>query len=81
MPRRYIDFSDRFLFWNHIRRIGGLISVVAVLFFCYCVWERVRSLRYVIFTNAASSQQEWRLGNTPVSFHEFESGIWYNLGK
>lgn len=79
MPRRYVDYADGFRYWNRISRIGSLISVLAVFFFGYCLWERVAADRHLIGVKSPSSQQEWNLKNLPVKFHEFESGTWYTF--
>lgn len=38
MPRRYVDYSDNFLFWNTISSLGSFISFGSIILFLYiCV--------------------------------------------
>jgi len=48
IPRRYIDYRDRILFWNVISSLGAFISFFATLFIMFIVWEALVSHRSVI---------------------------------
>lgn len=58
MPRRIGDYPDCFYFWNRIRSIGSIISVVAVLLFFYIVWESLVEERRVLGSWNSNSNLE-----------------------
>lgn len=70
IPRRYSDFPDIYLFWNLIARIGSLISVVAVTFFFFIIWESLARQRPTIASKASSSSLEL-LHCTPPTSHSY----------
>jgi cytochrome c oxidase subunit 1 len=39
MPRRYSDYPDSYLSWNIMASVGSMISVIAVLYFLFILWE------------------------------------------
>lgn len=58
MPRRYMDYSDGFIFLNQLSRLGSIISFLRVVIFVYLIWERLSCERLVVRINS------------PVSFSE-----------
>jgi hypothetical protein len=49
-----------------------------VVMFCYILWESIAAQRLLLWVVSPSSQQEWGLKDLPVSFHEFERGVWFH---
>lgn len=47
MPRRIPDYPDAFSGWNAISSFGSLVSVIAILLFCYIIYD--------LFVNQTSS--------------------------
>ena len=69
MPRRYIDYSDGFIFWNQISRIGRFISIVALIYFFWIIWDSITSERLVLFIGNPNSHIEWINTTFPTSHH------------
>jgi cytochrome c oxidase subunit 1 len=59
IPRRYSDYPDAYTTWNAISSIGSLISLAAVIFFLFILWERIITSRPALFTSSLSSSIEW----------------------
>lgn len=75
IPRRYSDYPDCFTSWNVISSIGSIISVIALLFFIYIIWEALVAQRPVIFSTHITSALEWR-DTLPLDFHNMpETGF------
>lgn len=70
IPRRYSDYPDIFLFWNQVSSLGGILSLISILFFVWILWESLLAQRKLIFTSYRSI--EWILG-TPPADHTFLS--------
>jgi len=70
IPRRYSDYPDVFIFWNIVSSIGSLLSLFAVIFFIYIVWEAlvIKSFNYNGYY--ISSSLEW-INNIPPLDHTF----------
>ena len=49
IPRKYVDYSDIFLFINKISSLGSLISFFRLLFFILILFDSLLSYRVVIF--------------------------------
>lgn len=48
LPRRYSDFPDSFTEWNTLSSLGSAISIVAVLWFIYVIYDAfVREIPFV----------------------------------
>lgn len=39
MPRRYMDYSDNFIFWNKICTLGSNITLVSLVLFFYIIFD------------------------------------------
>ncbi len=55
IPRRYSDYPDFFYIWNAISSFGRLVSLMAVFFFLFGVWEILSSKRFIINRNSQNS--------------------------
>ena len=51
MPRRYSDFPDTYFYWNIVRRVGSIISLIAILVFVGIIWEAITRHRPVIISS------------------------------
>nr|QBC73157.1 cytochrome c oxidase subunit I [Calliotropis micraulax] len=70
MPRRYSDYPDTFVKWNVVSSFGSMLSMVAVIFFIYILWESLASQRPVISSMHAPTSLEWGDKNMlPADFH------------
>jgi cytochrome c oxidase subunit 1 len=66
MPRRIPDYPDAFSGWNLISSFGSIISVVAILVFCYIIYD--------IFANQTScSNNPWYVPSFFTNTKEFIS--------
>uniref|UniRef100_A0AAU7VC20 Cytochrome c oxidase subunit 1 n=1 Tax=Stenopsocus wangi TaxID=3074950 RepID=A0AAU7VC20_9NEOP len=69
MPRRYSDYPDAYTSWNVVSSLGSTISVIAVIFFIFIVWESFLH-RVPAFNTYASSSIEWNQ-KLPPSEHSY----------
>nr|YP_010175303.1 cytochrome c oxidase subunit I [Friesea gretae]QSL98421.1 cytochrome c oxidase subunit I [Friesea gretae] len=78
MPRRYSDYPDSFSSWNSISTMGSYISLMAVIFFIYIIWESFSSDRPVMFNYFTNPNIEW-IHNLPPSDHTYSelNSIYY----
>lgn len=58
IPRRYSDYPDRFMFWNILATIGSIVSLIAVLYFLFILWEALVSHRPAFFTISIRTRLE-----------------------
>lgn len=70
IPRRYSDYPDSFLKWNMISSIGSIISLTAIIFLLYILWERFTSQRKAITGLNIQSSIEW-IQNLPPAEHRY----------
>nr|APX40422.1 cytochrome c oxidase subunit 1 [Cassida viridis] len=70
MPRRYSDYPDSFYFWNMISSIGSLISLMAIFYLIFIIWESFSAKRKSISSLSMTSSIEW-LQNFPPAEHSF----------
>jgi len=70
IPRRYSDYPDAFLSWNVVSSFGSQISVIAILFFIFIIWEAFSSNRLPVFHAVLSPSIEWH-HNLPPSDHTY----------
>nr|UGS80257.1 cytochrome c oxidase subunit I [Fuelleborniella sp. FuspCA] len=69
MPRRYSDYPDVYTSWNILSSIGSMISVIAVIFFMFIVWESF-TLRLPTMKTYSNSSIEWNQ-KLPPSEHSY----------
>jgi len=69
MPRRYVDYSDEFGFWNKISRIGSVISLIGVVFFLYVMIERIILENRSVYILGNQKMVEWQGLVYPFWFH------------
>lgn len=67
MPRRYSDYPDFFRGWNSLASCGSFISLGAILYFIYIVWERFASHRPVLSLKNYSASLELKHSFPPIS--------------
>lgn len=70
MPRRYSDYPDNFTAWNMVSSLGSYISLIAILFFIFIIWEALTSNRSVLFNSLNSPNTEW-MHNYPTFNHTY----------
>jgi len=75
IPRRYSDYPDAYTQWNAVSSFGSVLSLVAVLYFMFIVWEAFASQRGVVLGLQISSSLEWD-NILPADFHnQVETGV------
>jgi len=67
IPRRYVDYPDTFVFWNHVSSIGSIISSLSVLLMFFIVWEALISQRQILQPIYRNRILEWNNNLPPVS--------------
>ena len=72
MPRRYADYPDAYSSWKMVSSVGSVVSLVAVIFFMFLVWESFVVRRRVISSDFSSSSLEWQYKIFPPSHHTFD---------
>ncbi len=70
IPRRYVDYPDRFFLWNLLSSVGSIISTFSVLFLFFIIWERLISQRQIFNTHYPRSLLEWN-NKFPPNSHCF----------
>jgi cytochrome c oxidase subunit 1 len=71
MPRRYSDYPDSYVLWNVVSSLGSIISLVAVLFLVFILFEGLISQRVILFAIYTGSSSEWQLRMPPKN-HTFD---------
>ena len=72
MPRRYSDYPDFYLGFNFLASIGSMISIFRVVLLLGVIWERLATLRPVLFIMAPSSRVEIVHSYPPID-HSYQS--------
>lgn len=72
IPRRYSDYPDSLIFWNILRRVGSIVSVVSVLFFLFIIWESIVRNRPAIFRMHTNTRIELMHSMPPIN-HRYNS--------
>uniref|UniRef100_UPI001F135632 cytochrome c oxidase subunit I n=1 Tax=Basiprionota bisignata TaxID=2873934 RepID=UPI001F135632 len=70
MPRRYSDYPDSYMYWNMISSMGSLISLVAIFYLLFIIWESFSAKRKSISSLNMSSSVEW-LQKYPPAEHSY----------
>nr|YP_011013889.1 cytochrome c oxidase subunit 1 [Arthurdendyus triangulatus]WPY71412.1 cytochrome c oxidase subunit 1 [Arthurdendyus triangulatus] len=69
MPRRYVDYSDDFAWWNTISSGGSIISLFGVVFFIFILVMSLIKSERSLFVQGSPISPEWFTVVFPVSFH------------
>nr|UGS80179.1 cytochrome c oxidase subunit I [Asiopsocus sonorensis] len=69
MPRRYSDYPDAFSCWNLTSSIGSLISLMAVIYMIYILWESMLNMS-PFMSQYPMSSLDWSL-NLPPTEHSY----------
>nr|AER54583.1 cytochrome c oxidase subunit 1 [Lucernaria janetae] len=73
LPRRYSDFPDSFTEWNTVSSFGSAISIIAVLWFIYIVYDAfVKEIPFVTWleTSDVAPSLEW-IQLSPPTIHTY----------
>lgn len=73
IPRRYIIYSDYFIFWNNLSSIGSSITILFTIIFIYIIVESLISKRLIIF-KIKFFNPEW-INNSPILNHTFNENL------
>nr|AHG97622.1 cytochrome oxidase subunit I [Xystrocera globosa] len=79
MPRRYSDYPDAFTMWNIVSSIGSIISLMAVIFLLYTLWESLASKRHVLGSLSLVTSIEWMQSFPPAEHSYSELPILTNF--
>lgn len=67
IPRRYVDYPDTFILWNHVSSIGSILSTISVLLIFFILWEGFICQRQIITTKYNNRSLEWNNSFPPIS--------------
>jgi len=72
MPRRYIDYSDGYAFWNYVSSVGYVITIVGVVVFLIMLAEAAIRRRPGVANpwGEGATTLEWTL-SSPPPHHQF----------
>ena len=72
MPRRYIDYSDGYAYWNYVSSVGYVITIVGVLVFLIMLAEAAIRRRPGVANpwGEGATTLEWTL-SSPPPHHQF----------
>lgn len=76
IPRRYILFSDFFLFWNNFSSLGSLSTILFIIIFIYLLIEIIFSQRKIIFL-IKSNNNEWKLNQPILNHSNIETNFYF----
>merc|ERR1719198_2152159 len=74
IPRRYSDYPDFYLGFNFLARIGSMISIFRVVLLLGAVWERMASMRPILFMISRAARVEILHSYPPID-HSYQSLI------
>nr|WOE91082.1 cytochrome c oxidase subunit 1 [Morbakka sp. MKL-2023] len=83
LPRRYSDFPDAFTGWNIVSSLGSSLSIVAVLWFVFIIYDAYKSeIRFLgwIEDNGAYASLEW-VESSPPAHHTYNELPFVFLSK
>lgn len=63
LPRKYLDYSDFFFFWNVISSLGSLIRLFAVIFFVFIIIDSFFFSRFSFVDLAENTSLEFLVNN------------------
>src|SRR5579871_4609251 len=72
MPRRIMDYTDAYWFWNFVSSIGAFIAGVGTLLFLYVLYDAFKAKRPAPANpwGPGATTLEWTL-SSPPPFHQF----------
>jgi len=72
MPRRYVDYSDGYAYWNYVSSVGYVITIVGVLVFLIMLAEAAIRRRPGVANpwGEGATTLEWTL-SSPPPHHQF----------
>jgi cytochrome c oxidase subunit 1 len=72
MPRRYIDYSDGYAYWNYVSSVGYVITIIGVLVFLIMLAEAAIRRRPGVANpwGEGATTLEWTL-SSPPPHHQF----------
>ena len=73
MPRRYSDFPDSFTGWNVVSSFGSAISIIAVLWFVYIIYDAYnKEIKFTGWTNNSGYHPslDW-VQDSPPAHHTY----------
>lgn len=77
-PRKYIDYSDLFSFWNFISSIGRVIRAFSIFLFVYLIFESLFSGRLLIRDSFTDSRSEFSLSGFVFS-HSYVNDSYFSV--
>ncbi len=74
MPRRVVDYTEAYAFWNMVSSIGAFISGAATLVFLYLLYEAFKAKRPAPANpwGPGATTLEWQVPS-PAPFHTWEN--------
>jgi cytochrome c oxidase subunit 1 len=77
MPRRYVDYSDGYAYWNYVSSVGYVITLVGVLVFLIMLAEAAIRRRPGVANpwGEGATTLEWTL-SSPPPHHQFNDCRW-----
>ncbi len=74
MPRRIIDYTDAYAFWNMVSSLGAYVSGAGAVVFVYLIYEAFKAKRAAGDNpwGPGATTLEWTL-TSPPPFHQFET--------
>ena len=68
MPRRYRDYTDFIFYYNKIRRLGSIISLIRTFFFFFIVLIIVIEKKEILWSNNHSVEIKRRIINYHINY-------------
>nr|UJY14684.1 cytochrome c oxidase subunit I [Obama nungara] len=75
MPRRYVDYSDEYIFWNKISSLGSIITLLSLVLFFYILIISLVEENRLISISSGPNSIEWISLVYPGPLHAYESQV------
>jgi cytochrome c oxidase subunit 1 len=74
MPRRIVDYTEAYAFWNMVSSIGAFISGAGTIVFIYLLYEAFKAKRHAADNpwGPGATTLEWKVPS-PAPFHTWET--------